>query len=145
MFKLKKILNKHNNAPEIEILHLINDCVGQRECIYFVNYGELSPYDDESQEGHIYYLIYDDVEELDYDNRYVKCARITPNMFFEVKLNASYVKVGDKFALQKSNSLAGFDGISLVQTDGEHTDGYVCDVSNLQTRGTVLVRFHCIE
>ena len=145
MFKLKKILNKSNNAPEVEEMTLMNDVIGKKENIYFVNFGELSPFDDESELGHTLYVIYSDVDELDYQNRKVKCIRITPDMIFEVELNDNYARFGDRFVIYAKNNMQGYESIQLCQSQDEKSDGYIVDVSDLRTKGTVLVRFHCIQ
>jgi hypothetical protein len=41
MFKLKKILNKHNNAPEFELLKISSSTVGQKGAVYALQDGEL--------------------------------------------------------------------------------------------------------
>lgn len=145
MFKLKKILNKHNNAPEMEKLNLIGDTLGKKECIYFVRYGELTPLEFTTDKIPAYYVIYNDVAEGDYDNRAVDCIRITSNMIFEVKYSGTSPQLGDRFVLTQSNPNAGYDGISIVENPEDKSHGYVVDSSSLSKNGRVLVRFHCID
>ena len=145
MFKLKKILNKHNNAPEVEKMSLQYDTIGEKECIYYVYYGDLTPYKDESEKRHIYYIIYGDVDIGDYGSRTVDCVRITPDMLFEVKYSGSYPQIGNRFALTKSFESSGFDGIRIISGSDDYSDGYIVDNSDFQKNGRVLIRFHCID
>ena len=138
MFKLKKILNKHNNAPEMEKLNLMNDTLGKKECIYFIHYGELSPLEFTTDKIHAYYVIYNDIAEGDYGNREVDCIRITSDMIFEVKYTGTYPQRGERFVLTQSNPNAGYDGISIVESPDEKSHGYVVDSSGHFKDGRVL-------
>ncbi len=143
MFKLKKILNKHNNAPEFEVQKMSYDAIGVKEAVYLFSSSELTSFVDESEGSHTYYVSYANIGEFD-DNRDALCYRITPDMFFEVKCEngGEIPDVGKKFVLYRSFDKQGFSSVQIVSSS-QNSDGYVVDASNWDVNKTVLVRFHC--
>ena len=141
MFKLKKILNKHNNAPELETLDMSDSTYGAIEYIYTLCDGQLTS-QDETVEDKIYYVSYRIIDEYEHENRRAECYRITPEMIFEVTCPSS-VTVGQLFKLAKSDYLYGYDRITVNGITREESDGYIVDVSNYDSKKKVLVRFHC--
>ncbi len=141
MFKLKKILNKHNNAPELEFQNVSYESYGRRERVYVLENGMLThnPYNDE---GKIYYLANGTVDDFDID-RAISCFRITPDMIFEVDLSAAYPPaVGDKFALQSHEERVGYDSVIRVEQD-QASDGFFVNTDEWHKTKKALVRFHC--
>ena len=141
MFKLKKILNKHNNAPELEILPVALDTIAVRESIYYLSQSELANFLIDSTDYPAYYVVYADFDEYA-DNRNAECVRITPDMIFEVKCNG-IPTVGLPFALEKEEGyIGGFRTIKIADSPNT-ADGYIVDVTPYSKNGCVLVRFHC--
>lgn len=86
MFKLVKIMNKSNNAPEIEYFKSYGDVVVSTGDIGFI-------FDERLTNVHFANCAYNDVKTLYYthgeapfedDTTLVPCTRITPDMIFEV-------------------------------------------------------------
>ena len=71
MFKLKKILNKHNNAPEYEKLLVSSDTICKPENIYNLQEGNLTSYVDQRNNVRNYYVEYGTVGEFDAEREVV--------------------------------------------------------------------------
>ena len=145
MFKLKKIINKHNNAPEIEVQTLTTDITGNWENVYLLRDGELSAYYDKSETRRAYYVVYGNLGEFD-SERSLPCVRITPDMLFEAECASDIANPRDgmRFSLNESYERSGFDSIKSAYSDAE-SDGCIVDASNWSKKRTVLVRFHCFQ
>jgi hypothetical protein len=143
MFKLKKILNKHNNAPEFELLKISSSTVGEKGAVYALQDGELCTLMSEESHDLTYYVSFDVVEEMQMQ-RETRCFRITPDMIFEVKCesNENYISCGDKFVLVKPYNNFGTLTVKKA-SEGEESDGYIVGIENYPVNKTVLVRFHC--
>ena len=140
MFKLKKILNKHNNAPEIEIHEMEGTSIGKIEHIYALCDGALYANVTEEELATLY-VGFREISEYD-EMRKLECFRVTPDMIFEVNCSTT-TTAGAKFKMMKTSSMYGYDYISIVTNPDGYSDGYVVDVSNQKNTGKVLVRFHC--
>ena len=143
MFKLKKILNKHNNAPEIEILDMEQATIGAMERIYYLTNAKLAFYSNDSERPTFYVglRVLDDYSS----ERRMECYRITPDMIFEVK-HTTTTRAGDKFKLISTTESEGFSQITTFDvTSSEENHGYVVDASNQKTTGKILIRFHCYQ
>ncbi len=141
MFKLKKIFNKHNNAPELEEQNVGYDTRCERERIYFFYDGNLTHYRPQDTGEVVYYLSYGTVGEMD-ENRRINCFRVTPEMIFEVSCPEGAPYAGDKFILQSSEERCGFDSVKRVDIS-EESDGYFVNTDNWFKTKKVLVRLHC--
>ncbi len=144
MFKLKKIFNKHNNAPELEKYNADYNTFTEPNFVYYLNYGYLSyslpeGYDDEK----ILYISCSRVEEFN-DDKMADCFRITPDMIFETTCpTGSTPHPGDKFILKQAESKnKGFESVQRVENT-EESDGFFVNTDNWNTTKKVLIRFHC--
>jgi len=141
MFKLKKILNKHNNAPEIEILPLEASSYSKPGQLFLASNGELT-----AQIGTEYsdtiYVVLDEINDYS-ESRLAKCFRVTPDMIFEVECKNVNTIFGNKFTITTAYTSYGYDGILIVSDETKTSTGYVVDTSDLAKNKTVLVRFHC--
>lgn len=141
MFKLKQIINKHNNAPEMENIYMEDTTTGETEYIYVLRDGMLVNTIESGYET--LYISFGHLTEFEYVTRFVDCYRITPDMIFEVKC-PTYPTVGQRFALAKTNEREGYSKIIPLNSESSsESHGYITDTSEYKTRGTVLVRFHC--
>lgn len=141
MFKLKQIINKHHNAPEMERATLDWSTTGVAGNIYYFVNGYL--FGEGETKSDILYLSLKNVHESYEGERIVECFRITPEMILETGVSKNCTP-GAKFKLVYSGSYSGYPGIQVLE-DGseEESDGYIVDSSEYDRRRTVLIRFHC--
>ena len=143
MFKLKRILNKSHNAPEIETMTVIQDISANKDCIYHLMNGQLCTYSMDDQKTGLLYLALDGVDNYEFGDRTIRCFRITPDMIFEVTASASSVSPGQRFQLVDSDN-SGYSGIRILSTtDTESSDGFVYDTSDFSKSKKIYIRFHC--
>ena len=141
MFKLRKIFNKHNNAPELEIQKISYESFGRRDRIYVLEEGLLIHTPLVESDERIYYLCSGTVNEFD-DIRTVECFRITPDMIFEATCSDNYCpNVGDKFTLVSDEDKVGY--VRVTRTTSGASDGFFVGVEDWSKKRTALVRFHC--
>lgn len=144
MFKLKKIFNKHNNAPELEEQKISYDSIGEREKIYVLEEGSLVHRPLYEPDVRIYYLCCGEVQEFD-DSRVTKCFRITPDMIFETSsTDTSAPNAGDKFKLISEDDRKGYSKVTKAE-DEDTSDGFFVNVDDWYKTKKVLVRFHCTQ
>ncbi len=144
MFKLRRILNNHNNAAEIETYPVSKDSYGINGSIYIMISGELTSTEPKITTDCTYYVACGDVDLADTD-REVRCVRVTPDMLFEV-LCPTRISKGEKFELVQPTAQMGYNTIKQATVSSERVDGYVVDIISDSNGGTTaLVRFHCIK
>ncbi|MBQ7333527.1 MAG: hypothetical protein IJW38_04175 [Clostridia bacterium] len=144
MFKLRRILNNHNNAAEIEKYPVSQDSYGINGSIYIMILGELTSTVPKYTTDCTYYVACGNVDLADTD-REVRCVRVTPDMVFEVFCPTRITK-GAQFELVQPTAINGYDTIKQATVSSERVDGYVVDIISDSTGGTTaLVRFHCIK
>ena len=141
MFKLKKIINKHNNAPELEIQEMSSSCIGEPEFVYYLSNGELTNTRPDDDSEILYYLSYAEIGEMDME-RSAKCLRITSDMLFEVTCTSDTIPSrGDKFVIVSDFDRSGYNKVKKAESD--MSDGYYVNVDDWHKTKKVLVRFHC--
>ena len=143
MFKLKKIFNKHNNAPELEIQRMDYDSIDERDIIYCFHDGMLTSRRPENGDTALFYMACETVNPND-PFRLVKCYRITSDMLFEAHCSSALEpKCGQRFVLVADTQGNGFSRVETA-TDDQDSDGYYAEISNdWKNTKKVLVRLHC--
>ena len=141
MFKLKKILNARNNAPEYEIWDLNNAVLGTPGNIYTLFDGMLNTsFYDPNKSGDFYVCTkaMDDISS----ERKQWCYRVTPDMIFETTVPSNYkFTVGQLVTLTEESNNCGYSSVA-AGGDRETADGIIVG-ANEGDSNKVLVRLFC--